>query len=289
MTTATKVAIVLGSACCLEADAATAFEMFRPSAIVAAGNSALIYKGRLHAATGTAAERAGRVDLYSWRGEISKRGVKSRYVEVGRNTGDHAVLVSLLLYGDKVILAGMPESPELGHVGGTQHAGYTSRGRLQRWSDRLAFLGDRVRSLSGQTMAVLGRPDREWLTSPAASIDLNPPFLRYWLPDGRYLSDEGATLNNAVAEAKGGFILIEANPLSVEFSLGEPVDLVYKGSLFDSHLRIVTSVTLMLLGQIERNLDYKRFADDVARAINKAPPILKRSLATGRFTLEVRC
>lgn len=80
----------------------------------------------------------------------------------GGSSGLFAVKVALELGVDKIILCGVPMTAQGAHF--FDDAEWRWSGRYQTgWTNHLPDIADKVRSVSGWTEQLLGRPDRVWL------------------------------------------------------------------------------------------------------------------------------
>lgn len=91
------------------------------------------------------------------------RGVVTDVLDdLGGSSGLFAVLAAFELFdADRVILAGVPMTPEAGHF--FDPSPWRQADRYRRaWTRNLDRLAPHVRSMSGWTRELLGEPDKEW-------------------------------------------------------------------------------------------------------------------------------
>ncbi|OFX06348.1 MAG: hypothetical protein A3E78_11665 [Alphaproteobacteria bacterium RIFCSPHIGHO2_12_FULL_63_12] len=177
-------ALVLGSAECLFTDIEVARELFEPDLIVACNDAGVAWPERLdHWATlhpekfldwierRRVAGRSAAGCLWTYGNGRAPAGLSvSRVAEKDGSSGLLCIRVAGLVGGTKIVLCGMPLSAAA-HIDGI------SRDESQRWpfernlrtyrpvweANRTGILRN-VRSMSGWTADLLGRPDGQWIS-----------------------------------------------------------------------------------------------------------------------------
>ncbi len=85
----------------------------------------------------------------------------------GGSSGLFAVKVALSdLKFDRAVLCGIPMTSEPGHFFNA-HPWDAADEQWPAWAECLPHIRDRVRSMSGRTMALLGLPEETWVAPPA--------------------------------------------------------------------------------------------------------------------------
>ena len=175
------IALVLGGAACVWDDLRTAEALIgeRPRIVIATNDAGVHYDGHLdhwvtlHAMKmeGWEAERAalGKPKTYTTWGRFYQYGEEhleamcERAVQHGMGTsGILAVEVAVELGAAPVILCGCPLDDSAHFFDADPWAHW--RGFREHWKNREGWLREhRVRSCSGWTAELLGRPDADWL------------------------------------------------------------------------------------------------------------------------------
>lgn len=181
-----KTALVLGGANCVWEDAIAALDMIAPDTVVAVNEVSARWAGPVDYQVSLHPER-----LLVWQDERRKWGYsepafvvtteKTANFEAGQryprvdfamdyrwpgmtasgSSGLYAVKVALTA-ADRVILAGVPMTPEAAHF--FHPARWNERDSFtDAWHRAMPFIKDRVRSMSGWTADLLGQPSQEWL------------------------------------------------------------------------------------------------------------------------------
>lgn len=174
------VALVLGGAACVWADALAAVKMFAPDVVIAVNDMIPRWPGPLDCAVtlhpnnlpGWLDDRFARG--YPIPGQVWSYRAAPR---VDRTTGDWkgssgllAVKVALLERRTTgAVVAGVPLDTAP-HVTGGKPWG-DAYAFFPGWADHMRDIKDRARSMSGWTRTRLGEPDAEWL----AAMDAAPP------------------------------------------------------------------------------------------------------------------
>jgi len=168
-------ALILGGANCLEADRAEALKLFTPDLVIACNHAGRDEPGRLdHWATmhpelypKWLADRqaAGRPSPGKlWHAEHRRRClVESEAISSwGGSSGLLCVRVAIELGCEKIVLAGVPMRKGFEHY---DRAGpwLEAVQYHNNWRRRLPVMRGRVRSFSGWTAELLGRPTKEWI------------------------------------------------------------------------------------------------------------------------------
>lgn len=183
-----KSALVVGSANCMESDIADAKKMFTPDIIVCCNRAGITYPGAFdHWATyhpnelpmwiNERALAGQQIPDNLWTGWRKGKGVKPetprgytfRYVHChGGSSGLLAATVALVEGCRRIVLAGIPISPEFKHF---DNPNDWSEAELYRkgWTRRKFELEGTVKSMGGWTAELLGRPEASWLEG------CNPP------------------------------------------------------------------------------------------------------------------
>lgn len=180
-----KRCLILGDARNVRADAAGAFELFTPDAIFATNNIGLHWEGQVdfwvtlhpmpcHDWVGMASAlekraQAGRNAPECW-AHNHKGGVPNRSSDWGGSTGLLAVKIAREKAFDKIVLAGVPMSSELGHFYDKKPWG-SANGFRRAWQSRVKMIGPFVRSMSGWTRELFGEPTAEWLAAETILVD----------------------------------------------------------------------------------------------------------------------
>lgn len=181
------IALVLGSADCVEEDASTALSLFDPDCVIAVNDMIARWHGPIdHAVTLHVENLSGwlksRRDIQAERPVTwSHNGCRS----LGRlslladhlledwkgSSGLHGVQVALEL-GMRAVLCGIPMDSRR-HVPGQSSATWNGEPWPQRqidsfrngWLEHRPHLSASVRSMSGWTAELFGKPDAKWLAS----------------------------------------------------------------------------------------------------------------------------
>jgi len=175
--------LCLGSAACKDADLKAAAALgIRPGpwTLVAVNHAAMLYPGPVdHWATFhcelmprwiTERKACGLPDVDSyWTAERrpAPAGISwSRAPNWGGSSGLLAVSVALMLGAHKVVCCGIPLDVDQAHFDDPAGKPWREGGGYRRgWSEHKHEMG-RVRSMSGWTADLLGRPDADWLAQP---------------------------------------------------------------------------------------------------------------------------
>ncbi len=173
-----RIALLLGDAACVHADAAAAYAMLKPDAIAATNCIGFDWPGRvdywftLHPKSigvwpgmpGALRRRenAGLNRPQTW-AHKSGLGIDRHTPDWGGSTGLLAVKGLRQLRFNRIVLAGVPMSPEQNHYyegTGWSHATHYRKG----WREHRDEIAPFVRSMSGWTREIFGAPTAEWLT-----------------------------------------------------------------------------------------------------------------------------
>jgi hypothetical protein len=171
-----RLALILGGADCLFDDIEAALELTGPGPIIIATNHAgRDYHGHVDHWVSMHAEllafwaneraKAGRGPAGRlWSAAHRQGGTSSidRIASPGGSSGLLAVFVGLELGLDRLILCGVPMQPAARHYD-DMRPWTEARQYLPAWRRAVPTIVDRVRSMSGATADLLGRPDEEWL------------------------------------------------------------------------------------------------------------------------------
>lgn len=169
-------ALILGGANCLIEDKLAALELFEPDMIIGCNHAARDELGRVdHWATmhpelfplwirqRTAAGRPLEAQLWHARHARLPAGIESTPIDSwGGSSGMLCVRLAIHLRCEKIVLAGVPMRKTFSHYD-CKLPWFEARQYWSAWERRKAEMADRVRSLSGWTADLLGRPTREWL------------------------------------------------------------------------------------------------------------------------------
>lgn len=173
-----KTALVIGGAACVWEDVEAALDMFAPDWIAAVNDIGTRWPGAVNWWCSLHPDK-----MSAWREERERRGFHPALCHVGHeqaegidkvidyrwpgmtgsgSSGLFAVKVALDHGADRVVLAGVPMQPERAHFfNGSVWSDCGSF--LDGWRAALPFIKDKVRSMSGWTQEILGRPTPEWL------------------------------------------------------------------------------------------------------------------------------
>jgi hypothetical protein len=172
--------LVLGGAACVWDDAAAAQEIFPFTATIAAKHIASAWPGPLVALVSLHPEKLGPtlaerkragfdMDFEVWchkssgaRGKPTGRIDRTLAGEWGGSSGLFAVQVARHLGYDRIVLAGVPMD-DSAHFNSPDPLEKHERYR-RAWLAHRAEIAPYVRSMSGWTSKVLGKPDFEWLS-----------------------------------------------------------------------------------------------------------------------------
>lgn len=169
------VAFVLGGAGCIWDDLDEARELATPDLIIATNHAGRDFKGHVDHWVSMHAEllahwqgqrhRAGRSPAGKlWSAQHRQGGPATidRIPSPGGSSGLLAVFVGLHLGIDRIICCGVPMSSNEAHYDDRKRW-MEARMYLPAWRRALPKMQDRVRSMSGETAILLGRPDGTWL------------------------------------------------------------------------------------------------------------------------------
>lgn len=98
-------------------------------------------------------------------------GIPVNYLKVrGGSSGLLGALVGIKV-ADKAILAGIPMDPKMRHFNDRKRGAPWAEGKnyKRHWDDYVPQMRNRVKSMRGWTMELLGEPSREWLFDSGAS------------------------------------------------------------------------------------------------------------------------
>lgn len=176
-----KLSLVLGGAECVWADLRSAPTLCPSDVIVAVNDIGVDWPGPLDHWVSYHSDRLSR-----WAAARAKKGLPPagnywvgkggptpsapkgcKFVEVwGGSSGLLATTVALN-HSEKVILCGVPIDPGMRHYhDGQQGKPWKEASKYHKhWLDAEPKLRDRVKSMSGWTADLLGRPTKEWLES----------------------------------------------------------------------------------------------------------------------------
>jgi len=177
------VALVVGGAACVWDDIEQAFALFKPDVVAAVNNIGVDwdypvdYLVSFHtdklikwADERKAKKRPGNPSL--WTGPLSGRKIIpkvntiNRIKRVGGSSAYMAIVVLLDdAKADKIVLAGCPLDFEMPHYHNEQGNRPWKDGKNYRswWKNHLSEIQGSVKSMSGWTAEVLGKPTPEWL------------------------------------------------------------------------------------------------------------------------------
>ncbi len=169
-------ALILGSANSLIEDKLAALKLFTPDLIIACNHAARDELGRVdHWATmhpelyslwlrqRRDAGRPMTAKLWHARHCRLPNGIESEPIDSwGGSSGLLCVRVAIHLGCEKIVLAGVPMRKTFAHYD-NKLPWFEARQYWTAWERRLPEMQGRVRSLSGWTADLLGRPSREWL------------------------------------------------------------------------------------------------------------------------------
>jgi len=174
-----RIALVLGGASCVWDDATAAMELVEPDAVFAVNDIGARWAGPL----------VGWVTLHpekmaGWRSERARRGFPAAREHVGHELGQpgidratsylwpdmnasgssglFAVKVAMEAGFDRIILAGIPMQAAGAHFFNSAPWGEVGA-FTEAWKTALPRIAPLVRSMSGWTAQLLGKPDRNWL------------------------------------------------------------------------------------------------------------------------------
>lgn len=168
-------ALVIGSAACMPADQAAALELFQPDVIVAVNHAGRDYPGPLdHWASfhpellprwiaqraGSGLPDAGKL----WTGHhraCPPHLAINRVRNWGGSSGLLAACVALEIGADRIVLVGIPLDYTQGHYDDPKPWRDAANYR-KAWVSHLDQLAN-VRSMSGYTAEILGKPTKEWI------------------------------------------------------------------------------------------------------------------------------
>lgn len=172
-------AIVLGDAACVDADVEAAMKLFEPDAIAATNNMIIRWPNRLDYAVTLHPEPV--TDWVGIQKAIKKRrldgknipevwahkahpGVDKVTKDWRGSTGLLAVKVLLEEGFERIVLCGVPMSPDGAHFYSSDKPWKSANAYHKGWLDHRRELEPYVRSLSGWTQRILGAPDHRWLS-----------------------------------------------------------------------------------------------------------------------------
>ncbi|MBB6306230.1 hypothetical protein [Xanthobacter tagetidis] len=174
-------AIVIGGAACVWDDVARALDLFEPGLIVAVNDVGASWPGPVNVWCSLHPDK-----LPAWRAERARRGFPradehlchvtgkdepgaDRQVEYrlpgqtsSGSSGLFGVKVALDAGAERVVIAGIPLSTGGAHFFDPKP--WTARdGFVKGWQEARPAIADKVRSMSGFTMKLLGAPTPQWL------------------------------------------------------------------------------------------------------------------------------
>lgn len=184
-----KRALVVGGAACVWDDAVTALELFQPDIVVAVNEAGILWPHHLDFWVTLEAPK-----FFDWQQRRDASGRNTDYLAVvasdapfvdepmrvdrrmnhewrgydnHRNSGSSglfAVKVALAEGATHVVLAGVPMSTTGGHF--LQAGAWDGSGYEDAWTGVRLRIAGHVRSMSGWTAVLLGKPTPEWLAEP---------------------------------------------------------------------------------------------------------------------------
>lgn len=171
-------ALVIGSAKCVWDDLYVSSLLFDPDITIAVNKIGVVYIGNIdhwvsyHADLlskwSTLRKQAGLSPVKNfWSGLATSRheprDVK-RHANRGGSSGLLATCIALdELQASKVVLAGIPIDPTMGHFDNVNKAWRDGKNYQTHWIQKKNYFNDRVRSMSGWTSELLGKPTIDWL------------------------------------------------------------------------------------------------------------------------------
>lgn len=181
-----KLAAVLGGSRSVWEDLEALKALREPDVILATNDAGAHYTGEVHHWVSLhfekmpiwAKERAERglppAQHYFYHESATERGglplPYDRLVDAGGSSGLFAVQAGLTLGLTRIVLCGVPMDAEDGHFFDHKRWEFASRYQ-QGWTRRKAEIAPFVRSMSGWTARLLGRPDEVWLNNEGAEAD----------------------------------------------------------------------------------------------------------------------
>lgn len=167
-------ALILGGALTLHDDKRRALEMFSPQLIIACNHAARDEDGPVDAWASMHPDlfpmwikerrRCGRPPAGSyWHARHRISPIPSTAIESrGGSSGLLCVMVALELGVTHAVLAGIPMVDTANHYDNPRKRWADARNYLPAWKRNLPVMKDRIRSMSGYTMGLLGAPDEAW-------------------------------------------------------------------------------------------------------------------------------
>lgn len=168
-------AVILGGARCLAADLAAARDLFKPKLVIATNHAGMDHRGPVHHWVTYHPElfpewiakrrKAGLPDALTLWSSANRKipdGLDVRLIpRIGGSSGLLAAFVALEI-GCKGVLCGVPMDPREAHYDqqGLWRAAVNCR---QAWMNAKPKIAASIRSMSGWTADLLGRPTKAWL------------------------------------------------------------------------------------------------------------------------------
>lgn len=176
------VAFVLGGANCVWADLASAQQLCSPHIVVVVNDVGCDYAGRIdhwvsyHSDflakwSAKRSEKGLSPAGQFWAGRggpthLAPKGTKTIDVH-GGSSGLLATFVAIRSKATRIILCGIPMDPKMRHYHeGKRGMPWTEATKYHKhWQEAADQFGDSVRSMSGWTSGLLGKPTKVWLES----------------------------------------------------------------------------------------------------------------------------
>lgn len=174
-----KTCLILGGASSVWNDAAAALDLFRPDVTVTVNDMLGAWLGRIDLFCTLHPEKAEKwlrqrrltganMDFETWAHARKPGSPKIDHTtpDWGGSSGLFAVKVALECGCDRIVLAGVPMSADGGHF--FDAAPWSEANAYHKaWLTHQSEIAPYVRSMSGWTADLLGRPDASWLARAA--------------------------------------------------------------------------------------------------------------------------
>lgn len=120
-------------------------------------------------------EEASPYEVWTYEAAVTRERVDHRLPDWRGGSGLHAAQAALVRGHSKVILAGVPMVNGLHHIPRPAGPWRAATHFRPGWAMRVPELSGKVRSMSGWTQELLGKPDLVWLTGPTGPNGIKRP------------------------------------------------------------------------------------------------------------------